>query len=90
MEESVRYNIKCPIFLETDRVIKNVISKFWKAGSKERRNYAQDILLEAKTLLSCSKHNPGDTECLNCQSILHNYLQEYEPRSFLIHSTSLN
>lgn len=68
MEEPLRFNIKCPIFLESDAVIKNVISKFLKASSKEKRYYAQDILTEIHWLLSCAKYNNHNADCINCHA----------------------
>lgn len=88
MEEPIQHNIKCPIFLETNAVIKNIISKFYKAGPKERQDYVQDILIELKALLSCTKYNPVNSDCLDCHYILRKYLQEYKPNSFLLSNSS--
>ncbi len=89
-EESIHKEIKCTVFLETDRVIQNTIAKYWKAISKERQYYIQDILLEIKTLLSCSKYNPSNSNCLECHYILRRYLQEYKPTPPLFLNTRLH
>lgn len=70
-------NIECPIFCESDEIIKNIILKLEQASSKEKQDYAQDILLEANTLLLCSNYNSKNPVCLNCHSISRKYLQEY-------------
>lgn len=77
MEESIRNNIKCPIFCESDEIIKNIILKFDKVSSKEKQDYVQDILVEANTLLLCSNYNSKNPDCLNCHSISRKFLQEY-------------
>jgi len=77
MDESIQHNIKCHIFLETEAAIKNIVTKFYKANLKEERNYAQDILVEANTLLLCSNYNSKNPDCSNCHSILRKYLQDY-------------
>ena len=77
MEESIQNNITCPIFCETDGIIKNIILKVEKANSKEKQDYAQDILVEANTLLLCSNYNFKNPDCSNCHSISRKYLQEY-------------
>ena len=77
MEKAIQHNIKCYIFLETETVIKNIISKFYKAGLKERQDYTQDILVETNTLLLCSNYNSRNPDCSNCHSISHNHLQKY-------------
>jgi hypothetical protein len=77
MEESIQNNIECPVFRESDEIIKNIILKLEKVAPKEKQDYAQDILVEANTLLLCSNHNSKDLDCLNCHSISHKYLQEY-------------
>ena len=86
-EEPIHKEIECKEFFETDRVIQNTIAKYWKANSKERHYYIQDILLEIKVLLTCSKHNPSNSNCLECHYILRRYLQEYKPASSLVLST---
>jgi len=77
MEESIQNNIKCPIFRESDEIIKNIILKLEKANSQEKQDYTQDILLEANTLLLCSDYNSKNPDCLNCHSISRKYLQGY-------------
>lgn len=77
MEESIQNNITCPIFCETDGIIKNIILKVEKANSKEKQDYAQDILVEANTLLLCSNYNSKNPDCSNCHTISRKYLQEY-------------
>ncbi len=77
MEESIQNNIECPIFCETDGIIKNIILKVEKANSKEKQDYAQDILVEANTLLLCSNYNSKNPDCSNCHAISRKYLQEY-------------
>ncbi|MDP2922299.1 MAG: hypothetical protein Q8O30_01065 [Candidatus Omnitrophota bacterium] len=77
MEESTQNNIKCPIFCESDEVIKNIILKVGKVKPKEKQEYAQDILLETRSLLKCSNYNVVNTDCLNCHSIARKYVKEY-------------
>lgn len=77
MEESIQDNIKCPIFRESDEIIKNIILKLENVNSKEKHDYAQDILVEANTLLLCSKYNSKNPDCLNCHSLSRKHLQEY-------------
>jgi len=71
--------IKCSIFQDTEAVIKNSDDKIKEAtNAKERQYYAQDILLEAKALLSCPDYNERDADCLRCRYISQKYIQEYE------------
>ena len=77
MGKAIQHNIKCHIFLETETVIKNIISKFYKAGLKERQDYTQDILVETNTLLLCSNYSSKNPDCSNCHSISRKYLQDY-------------
>ena len=77
MEESNQNNIKCPVFRESDGIIKNIILKLEKVYPREKQDYAQDILVEANTLLLCSDYNSQNPDCLNCHSISRKYLQEY-------------
>ena len=77
MEEAIQNNIECPIFRESDEIIKNIILKLKKASSQEKQDYSQDILLEANTLLLCSDYNFKNPDCLNCHSISRKYFQEY-------------
>lgn len=77
MEEFVQDNIKCSVFYESNEIIKSIILKFEKANFKERQDYAQDVLLEANSLLLCLNYNSQDSDCLNCHSVSRGYLQEY-------------
>jgi len=77
MEEGIQNNIECFIFCESDKIIKNIILKVEKANSKEKQDYAQDILVEANTLLLCSNYNSKNPDCSNCHSFSRGYLQEY-------------
>ena len=77
MEESNQNNIKCPVFRESDGIIKNIILKLEKVNFREKQDYAQDILVEAKTLLLCSNYNSKNSDCSNCHTISRKYLQEY-------------
>lgn len=67
--------IKCSKFWETELVIKKTEAKISETSSiKERRYYAQDILLEAEGLLSCLNYNSGNPDCLNCHSICRGHI----------------
>ena len=77
MEESNQNNIKCPVFRESDGIIKNIILKLEKVNPREKQDYAQDILVEANTLLLCSNYNSKNPDCPNCHTISRKYLQEY-------------
>mgnify|MGYP001616521205 FL=1 len=77
MGKAIQHNIKCSVFLETEAVIKNIISKFYKAGLKERQDYTQDILVETNTLLLCSNYSSKNPDCSNCHSVSRKYLQDY-------------
>ena len=77
MEESIQNNIECPVFRESDEIIKNIILKLEKVGPKEKQDYTQDILVEANTLLLCPDYNSKNPDCPNCHSISRKYLQEY-------------
>ena len=71
--------IKCSIFWDAEAVIEKADAKIKEARSiKERKYYAQDILLEVQNLLMCSNYNAGDPECLSCHTISHRHIQEYE------------
>jgi hypothetical protein len=59
------------------KVIKNIILKFKNANSKEKQDFAQDILVEANTLLLCASYNSKNQDCLDCHSISRKHLQEY-------------
>lgn len=78
MEIEKQY-IKCGKFQDTEVVIKKAEDKIKEIKSiKERQYYAQDILLEAKALISCSNYNSNAGDCLNCRLILLRYIQEYK------------
>jgi len=77
MEESNQNNIKCPVFRESDGIIKNIILKLGKVNFREKQDYAQDILVETNTLLLCSNYNSKNPDCSNCHAISRKYLQEY-------------
>ena len=78
MEFEKQY-IKCNKFQDTEVVIKRAEDKIKETRSiKERQYYAQDILLEAKALISCSNYNSNTEDCLNCHLILLRYIQEYK------------
>lgn len=77
MDVIVNKGIKCNIFWDTKAVIEKTEAMVKKAkSSKERQYYAQDILLEAETLLSCSDYNTGNPDCVSCHSISRRYIQE--------------
>jgi len=72
-------NIKCSTFQEAETIIKKAEDKIKETiGVKERQYYAQDILLEAKALISCSNYNSNTGDCLSCQLVLLKYIQEYK------------
>lgn len=77
MGKIIQHSIKCQVFLETETVIKNTISKFCKAGLREKRDYTQDILVETNTLLLCSSYSSKNPDCSDCHSISRKYLQDY-------------
>ena len=63
MEIEKQY-IKCGKFQDTEVVIKRAEDKIKETRSiKERQYYAQDILLEAKALISCSNYNSNTEDC---------------------------
>lgn len=71
--------IKCSTFQDAETLIKKTEEKIKETRSiKERQYYAQDILLEAESLLSCSNYNDKNPNCLNCHLILLKYIQEYK------------
>ena len=75
-------DIKCSIFRDTETVLKKITAKIEESNNaKERQYYAQDILLELETLLSCSNYEARNYGCIRCRSILHNYLKKYETLS---------
>jgi len=72
-------DIKCSIFCDVAAVIKKTAAKVKETRiSKEKQYYAQDILLEAKALFSCSNHYFANSDCVNCRSISRQYIREYE------------
>lgn len=77
MEDGIQNNIVCLIFRESDKVIKNIILKMETINSQEKQDYAQDILVEANTLLLCPDYNSKNPDCSNCHSISREFLQEY-------------
>ncbi len=78
MELEKQY-IKCSKFQDTEAVIKKAEDKIKETKSiKERQYYAQDILLEAKALISCSNYSSNTEDCLNCHLILLRYIQQYK------------
>ncbi len=71
--------IKCRTFWDAEKVINKAETKIKVAKSnKERRYYAQDILIEIETLLLCANFNDGNPDCVSCYSILRRYIKEYE------------
>ena len=71
--------IKCGIFGDAEKVIKKAEDRIRdERNLKEREYYAEDILVEAKSLLSCLNYNAKNPDCINCQSILLKFIQEYE------------
>ncbi len=71
--------IKCNIFWDAEVLIRKTETKIAEAKNiKERQYYAEDILLEAEALLSCSNYNAANLECLYCHAIIRRYLQKYE------------
>ena len=74
MEESNQNNIKCPVFRESDGIIKNIILKLEKVNFREKQDYAQDILVEANILLLCSNYNANNPYCSDCHTISRKYL----------------
>ncbi|MFH1519217.1 MAG: hypothetical protein ABIE75_01420 [Candidatus Omnitrophota bacterium] len=79
------HNINCNIFWDTGVVIKRADSRMKEARStKEKQYYAQDILGEVETLLSCSCYNSQSTDCLNCYSISCRYIQKYAQYASLV------
>jgi len=72
-------DIRCSIFLDTDAVIRKTVAKINEAQNlKEKQYYAQDILLEAETLLSCPSYKAENPDCPSCNSILRRYIKEYK------------
>ena len=72
-------NIKCKTFWDVERVIKNAGLKIKEPrNAAERRYYAQDVLLESKTLLSCPDYNARNSDCVGCRFFAHRHAREYE------------
>jgi len=77
--EFENHNIKCKTFWDVERVIKNAEAKIKEPrNAAERRYYAQDVLLESRTLLSCPDYNARNSDCVSCRSFAHRYTQEYK------------
>ena len=77
--ESEPQGIKCRKFCDAEAVIKKAEAKMKLVKSnKERQYYAQDISLEAETLLLCANFNTTNPDCKSCHSILRNYIKEYK------------
>lgn len=76
-QNKISNRVKCPIFCESDEAIKNIILKAGKVNPKEKQEYAQDILVESRSLLQCSHCGAVNTDCLNCHSIARKYVKEY-------------
>jgi len=73
------HNIECNIFWDVERVIKKAEIKIKELRSTaERQYYAQDILLEAKTLFLCPNYNVKNSDCIACRAFAHRCNQEYE------------
>ena len=78
-------NINCNIFWDAGVVIKRADSRMKEVRStKEKQYYAQDILGEVETLLSCSYYNPQSTDCLSCYAISCRYIQKYAQYASLV------
>ena len=72
-------DIKCSIFLDVMSVTKRTDAKIKEVGIiKQRQYYAQDILVEARSLLSCSHYNAKNPDCLTCHSVSHRFIEEYK------------
>lgn len=73
------HSIKCNTFWDVETVIKKAKAKIKDPRSAaEKRYYAQDILVEAKTLLSCPDYNARNSDCKICHSISHKCIEEYK------------
>jgi|GEM_PF-1832871 len=70
-------DINCNIFWDAGVVIKRADSRMKEARStKEKQYYAQDILSEVETLLSCLYYNFQNADCLSCYSVSYRYIQK--------------
>ena len=77
--EFENHNIECNTFWDVERVIKKAETKIKEPRSTaEKLYYAQDILLETETLLSCPDYNTKNSDCIACSSFAHRYNQEYK------------
>lgn len=77
--ELENYVVKCKKFRDAQAVIwKTEVKIKEAASSREKRYYAQDILLEAETLLSCAYYVAGSFDCLKCHLVSQRYIQERE------------
>jgi len=71
--------INCSKFSDTEAIIKKTEAKIRQiSNSKEKQYYAQDILLEAKALLSCLNYDSKNLVCQKCHSVSHGHIQEQE------------
>ena len=77
--EFENHNIECNTFWDVERVIKKAETKIKEPRSAaEKQYYAQDILLEAETLLSCLDYDAKNSDCTTCRSFAYRYAQEYK------------
>ena len=77
--ESETYDIKCDIFRDAAAIIKKARAKIKVSkNSREKQYYAQDILLEAETLLSCSNFSIKNPNCKTCRFVSHRNIEEYK------------
>jgi len=73
--EFTKLGIECNVFQNAEEAIKNAEIKIKEARSiKERQYYTQDIIFEAKTLLTCLNYNAGNPCCLSCRTILRRHI----------------
>lgn len=71
--------INCSKFSDTEAIIKKTEAKIRQiSNSKEKQYYAQDILLEAKALLSCLNYDSKNLVCQKCNLVANGYIQEYK------------
>jgi len=74
--ELENHNIRCNTFGDVEKVIKKAEAKIKEPKStSEKRYYAQDILLEAETLLSCPDYKARNSGCVNCRFFAHRYIR---------------
>jgi len=68
--EFEKHNIECKTFWDVERVIKNAEAKIKEPRTvAEKKYYAQDILLESNTLLSCPDYNFRKPDCMRCHAV---------------------